>query len=55
MSKAAEFFKQATEDSTLKAALKAAVQKATNKDEEIKAVTQIAKNAGYDVSAVGKK
>lgn len=51
MSKELEFLKKVNEDSALKAAVKAAVEKAANKEEEIQAVAQIAQKAGYDVSA----
>jgi len=55
MSKELEFLQKVNEDSVLKAAVKAAVDKAANKEEEIQAVTQIAQNAGFNVSADGLK
>lgn len=55
MSQEVEFLLKVNQDSALKAAVKAAVEKAANKDEEVQAVTQIAKNAGFDVSADGLK
>lgn len=51
MSQALEFLNKVNVDSALKASVKAAVEKAANKEEEVQAVTQIAKNAGFDVSA----
>ena len=51
MSKAMEFFKILSADSALKAAVKAAIEKAGSKDEEVQAVAKIARDAGFDVSA----
>lgn len=51
MKKATEFFKLASEDSTLKATLKSAIQKATTKDGEVEAAVKVAKDAGFDISA----
>lgn len=51
MSTAMEFFKKASEDSALKAAVKAAIEKAATKDEEVLAVAKIASEAGFNVSA----
>lgn len=51
MKKAAEFFKKASEDSALKAALKSAIEKAATRDEEVQAAVKVAKDAGFDISA----